>query len=234
MLARFEIVDFSSGLVIAFVLAALIGVERQWRQRSEGLRTNVLVAVGAAAFVSLGGNLTGVAGAGQFGAYVISGAALLGAGIIVKDGGHSRGLNAAATLWCSAAVGVLSGIGLLGEAFVLTLLVLASNALLRPLVNAINRASLGERSEATYQVRVAAHPDSIAAIRDQLDEALEAARYPIQRSKIEKRSANASELVVTLISGSAVTSELDAICIGLEHLPEVLFATWTSQAGVTT
>ena len=54
-----HIVDLAASLGVAFVLAVLIGAERQWRQRSAGLRTNVLVAVGAAAFVSLGMRLNG-------------------------------------------------------------------------------------------------------------------------------------------------------------------------------
>jgi putative Mg2+ transporter-C (MgtC) family protein len=79
----------------------------------------------------------------------------LGAGVIMKDGAQISGLNTAATLWCSAAVGALSGIGLAAEAMVLTVAVLASNTLLRPLVNAINRTPIEERqSEAIYEVHV--------------------------------------------------------------------------------
>ena len=58
-----HLLDLTVGVVVAFVLATMIGAERQWRQRSAGLRTNVLVAVGAAAFVSLGVHLNGNAGA---------------------------------------------------------------------------------------------------------------------------------------------------------------------------
>ena len=103
-----HLLDLAIGVVVAFVLATLIGAERQWRQRSAGLRTNVLVAVGAAAFVSLGEHLNGNAGARQIAAYVVSGIGFLGAGVIMKEGAHVWGLNTAATLWCSAAVGALS------------------------------------------------------------------------------------------------------------------------------
>jgi hypothetical protein len=64
-----HLLDLTVGVVVAFVLATLIGAERQWRQRSAGLRTNVLVAVGAAAFVSLGVHLNGNAGATQIAAW---------------------------------------------------------------------------------------------------------------------------------------------------------------------
>ena len=78
-----HLLDLSIGVVVAFVLATLIGAERQWRQRSAGLRTNVLVAVGAAAFVSLGMQLNGAAGATQIAAYVVSGISFLGAGVVM-------------------------------------------------------------------------------------------------------------------------------------------------------
>jgi putative Mg2+ transporter-C (MgtC) family protein len=77
-----HLLDLSIGVVVAFVLATLIGAERQWRQCSAGLRTNVLVAVDAAAFVSLGMHLNGAAGAAQIAAYVVSGIGFLGAGVI--------------------------------------------------------------------------------------------------------------------------------------------------------
>jgi putative Mg2+ transporter-C (MgtC) family protein len=93
----------------AVSLGAVIGFERQWRQRLAGLRTNTLVALGAASFVvferlfSTDTNLTRIA------AQVVSGIGFLGAGIIFREGLNVRGLNTAATLWCSAAVGVLAG-----------------------------------------------------------------------------------------------------------------------------
>src|SRR5271169_1921474 len=106
-------------LFFALVLGALIGAERQWRQRAAGLRTNTLVCLGAAAFVDLGATLAGPATTGVI-AYVISGVGFLGAGAIIKDGASIRGLNTAATLWCSAAVGACAGSGELLDAVFVT------------------------------------------------------------------------------------------------------------------
>ena len=89
----------------AFVLGTLIGAERQYRQRTAGLRTNALVALGSAAFVDLGQRLGGDVESIRIIAYVVSGIGFLGAGVIMKEGMNVRGLNTAATLWCSAAVG---------------------------------------------------------------------------------------------------------------------------------
>ena len=89
----------------------------------------------------------------------MSGIGFLGAGVILKDGTNIRGLNTAATLWCSAAVGAFSGAGLPVEAVVLAGFVLAGNTLLRPLVNYLNRRPLDEgSSEALYSVHAACDP----------------------------------------------------------------------------
>ena len=224
--------ELAVSLGVAFVLAVLIGAERQWRQRSAGLRTNVLVAIGAAAFVSLGLRLNGSAGAAQIAAYVVSGVGFLGAGVIMKDGAQVTGLNTAATLWCSAAVGALSGVGLPVEAGVLTLAVLAGNTLLRPLVNAINRAPVDEmRSEAIYELWAVTRPDNVGAVRDLVVETLEAANYPVRDLEIAERGEKASEVIATLVATSVEGAELDAVCATLERSDLVSFASWVSQSG---
>jgi putative Mg2+ transporter-C (MgtC) family protein len=224
-----QLIDLSIGVAVAFVLATLIGAERQYRQRSAGLRTNVLVAVGAATFVSIGARLNANAGAAQLAAYIVSGIGFLGAGVIMKDGGKVWGLNTAATLWCSAAVGTLAGIGLLAEAVVVTLAVLAGNTLLRPLVDAINRAPVNERtSEATYEVHVLTEAAHVGEVRDQLIEALENASYPVRDVEVSERSDDITELAATLVSTAVEPSELDAVATALEASPLVSHASWSS------
>src|SRR2546423_13930605 len=157
-LAPCRAADFSDtvvSLATAFVLGTLIGAERQYRQRTVGLRTNVLVSVGAAAFVDLANHLSGADGSVRVIAYVVSGIGFLGAGAIMKEGMNVRGLNTAATLWASAAVGACAGADMVAQSAALTVFVLAGNTLLRPLVNAIDRIPLDERSsEAKYEVVV--------------------------------------------------------------------------------
>src|SRR3984885_8085056 len=169
----FAIPDFFDTLVslfAAFVLGTLIGAERQYRQRGGGLRTHVLVSLGAATFVDIGLHINGNAGATQIIAYVVSGVGFLGAGVIMKQGNNVWGLNTAATLWCSAAVGACAGADLAVEALVLTIFVLAGNTLLRPLVNAINRAPISEQSmEAIYEVRATTDAGHLEAARELME-----------------------------------------------------------------
>ena len=161
-LNTFQLYDFFDTLVslfTAFVLGTLIGAERQFRQRSAGLRTNVLVAVGAAAFVDLGNRLTGADGAVRIIAYVVSGIGFLGAGIIFREGMQVTGLNTAATLWCSAAIGLLAGSGHPLHASVAAAFVILVNLLLRPIVRLINRQPIAQaETDFRYRVRIVCRP----------------------------------------------------------------------------
>jgi len=225
-----DFVDSLISLFGAFVLGTLIGAERQYRQRSGGLRTNVLVAVGAAAFVDIGMHLNGNTGATQIIAYVVSGVGFLGAGVIMKEGRNVWGLNTAATLWCSAAVGACAGADLAVEAIALTAFVLAGNTLLRPLVNAINRAPISaETTEAQYEVQLTADSDHLEDLRAALEAQLKAGSYPVRDIEIEDRDAGTVELVATLLSTDPNPAELDAIVARLRNMPGVEHVGWTAR-----
>jgi len=230
----FQLYDFFDTLVsllVAFVFGTLIGAERQYRQRSAGLRTNVLVAVGAAAFVDLAERLTGADGAVRVISYVVSGIGFLGAGAIMKEGMNVRGLNTAATLWASAAVGACAGADMVAQSAAVTVFVLAGNTLLRPLVNAIDRSPLNEEaSEANYEIIVTTNAERAADIREKLSEALEAASYPTRETKVIYRSDENVEVTAELVTLAAEPNELDAIIAELARLPGVSHATWNVSA----
>lgn len=142
--------EFVLRLSVALLLGAVIGFERQWRQRSAGLRTNTLVSLGAAAFILLSESLTGVTGdpsrvAGQ----IVTGIGFLGAGVIMKDGFNVQGLNTAATIWCSAAVGSLAGVGLYAESVITAGAVTFAHLGLRPLGRSISRMPTSPVEEAS-------------------------------------------------------------------------------------
>jgi putative Mg2+ transporter-C (MgtC) family protein len=145
---------FAVRLIVALLFGALIGAERQWRQRMVGLRTNALVAAGAAMFVMMGGLIAGDGSQGRVAAYVVSGIGFLGGGVILKDGMSIRGLNTAATLWCTAAIGTLAGLRVTRFSLIGTLGIIGANVLLRPLGKAINRDTIVADAEITYLFRV--------------------------------------------------------------------------------
>lgn len=215
-------------LATAFVLGSVIGLERQIRQRNAGLRTVVLVTVGAAAFVHLGGRLLGASGQTQIVAYVVSGIGFLGAGVIMQEGEQVRGLNTAATLWGSAAVGAFAGSGLLAESAAVAAVVLAGNTLLRPLVDYVNRRPIKpDETEALYRVHVVCAPGDVSDARDQLYEALERHHYPVREIETLSESDELVELAALLVPTTADPKELDAIVEQLGRQASVDSATWT-------
>ena len=225
-----EFAKSALGLAVAFGLGTVIGLERQYRQRTAGLRTAVLVAVGASAFVDLGMRLTGPEGGTRTVAYVISGIGFLGAGVIMKEGLNVRGLNTAATLWCSAAVGAFSGADLPLEALFVTLAVLACNTALRPLVKLIDRLPIREsETEATYAVQVTTAPEAAGSARDLLVERLEAANYPVGGVEVEERGEDAVDVIATLTASAADAAELDAVTDDLARAPGIRHATWSTR-----
>jgi putative Mg2+ transporter-C (MgtC) family protein len=212
----------------AFVFGALIGLERQYRQRSAGLRTMVLVAVGAAAFVHLGGRLLGGDGQTRVISYVVSGIGFLGAGVIMKEGVQVRGLNTAATLWSTAAVGACAGAGLYAESAVVTAFVLAGNTLLRPIVDFINRQPIDpDETEALYRVHATCDPEDVSQARDLLYEELELHHYPIHDIETLSEAEDVVELAAQLVPTTANPHDLDTVVLHLERSRPIKSATWT-------
>lgn len=162
--------QFSLRLFSGMLMGATVGLERQWRQRMAGTRTNALVAAGAAAF-AMCGFLIGqdTSAQGRIVSYVVSGVGFLGAGVIFKDGANVRGLNTAATIWCSAAIGALCGLGALNLALVVGVTVLLANVGLRPLAYRLHPV-LPEATptETRYEILLTCRLSIVAHIRSLL------------------------------------------------------------------
>lgn len=227
----YSLLDTLVSIGAAFVLGGVIGLERQIRQRTAGLRTNTLVAVGAAVFVDMANRLHGHEGAVHVAAYVVSGIGFLGAGAIMKEGANITGLNTAATLWGSAAVGACAGADLIGEALVAALFVLASNTLLRPVVNRINRRPVHEEfSEATYVVYATCSRSAQPEVREKLVDLLEAANYPVRDVAQHAFGQDDAEIEATLYATAVEPEELDKVVSELEAQPGIRQAFWNASA----
>lgn len=225
-----ELLNTFVSLTVALLLGTLIGAERQFRQRNAGLRTNALVALGASAFVDLGMRLMGNQGATQVLAYVASGVGFLGAGVILKEGMNIRGLNTAATIWCSAVTGAFAGADHPAEAVLMCAFVLAGNTFLRPLVTLIERAPIDEsQTEATFELRVTTDELNRDALRDLIEERLEAAKYPARDMREAEREEGV-EIIATLAAPSVEAAELDAIADYFRGLEAVTHASWSARA----
>ena len=143
--------EFILYLIICFALSFLIGIERQYRRRVVGLRTTILVSLGAFLFVTFSFSV-GATDLSRIASQVVTGIGFLGAGVILKDGQKIRGLTTAATLWCDAAIGTLCAGGAIPEAIIGTILILFSNIILRYVNKKINNLSDKKNSLTEYMI----------------------------------------------------------------------------------
>lgn len=158
-------------LGLAFVLCALIGLERQFRQKAAGFRTHVLVGTGSATFTLVSAfGFAPVLGAevvldpSRIAAQIVSGIGFLGAGVIFTRKNVIRGLTTAATIWVAAAVGMASGAGMPSLAIALTAVHLIALLLLGPLVAYVPNRDSNRVVRITYL-------DGHGALRQLLQEA---------------------------------------------------------------
>jgi len=160
------ITDFALRIGMALVFGTAIGFERQRRQRMAGIRTNALVCIGACMFVMLGLLTPNDASPTRIAAQVVTGIGFLGAGVIMRDGLNVRGMNTAATMWCVAAVGTLTGMGFLLHAGLGVIVILSANVLLRPIARIINsKPMILEDTEVRYFFRTVCRADGEVNVR---------------------------------------------------------------------
>jgi putative Mg2+ transporter-C (MgtC) family protein len=216
-------------LLVAAYLGAAIGLERQWRQRLAGLRTNTLVALGAAIFVTYSHVVSDDEGSARMAAQVVSGIGFLGAGVIFKEGLNVRGLNTAATLWCSAAVGLLAGEGFALYGLLAAVLVIGANTVLRPIVHAINRQPVDfTEEEQHYLITIDCRAARAADIRAELVN--EVGGVPdLQFSELDSAFAEDTgrvEVTATVTSHKRRELALEAIVGKFSEMDGVIRAAW--------
>jgi putative Mg2+ transporter-C (MgtC) family protein len=128
-------------LLLAALLGAALGMEREWRQKFAGLRTNILIAIGSALFTVMSIDLSAASGgdATRIAAQIVTGIGFLGAGAIMRTGGSVRGLTTAAMIWVNAAIGVAVGGGEYRVAIIATVVALVVLILLNPVERWIDK-----------------------------------------------------------------------------------------------
>ena len=117
-------------LALALLLGTAIGLERQLRKHPAGLHTNALVCMGSAAYVLVALLITQDSSPTRIASQVVTGVGFMCAGVIWHQGATVRGLNTAATVWCTAAVGILAGLNFTLMAIFAAGMLLAANIML--------------------------------------------------------------------------------------------------------
>ena len=174
--------EFLFNLSICFLLSFLIGIERQYRRRTIGLRTTILVSVGCFMFVTFSFSV-GAADISRIASQIVAGIGFLGAGVILKDGKKVTGLTTAATLWCVAAIGVLCAGGAIFEAIVGGLLILFSNIVLRYVNKLVDNISKKNNNYYNYELKMVCNNKYEGMIQEELNKF-------IKSKKIENISIN--------------------------------------------
>ncbi|MGO9486220.1 MAG: MgtC/SapB family protein, partial [Rhodomicrobium sp.] len=215
-------------LATALLAGAAIGAERQWHQKMAGLRTNALVALGAGGFVAFSAAV-GEGDPTRIAAQVVSGIGFLGAGIILREGINVRGLNTAATLWCSAMAGTFAGGGYHLLALGAAAFVVAVNIGMRPLVLRLNRRMHdgSEEGDARYNISVTCRSTEEAHVRSLLLHAVSQATLGLRRIESEDL-ADAGKVCVTAetAAGPRKDAALEQIVGRLSLEPFVTAASW--------
>ncbi len=196
-----ETSDFMMRLGSALFLGGAIGFERQWRQKSAGLRTNTLVSLGAAAYILLSVHINGVEGgdAGRIAAQIVTGIGFLGAGVIMKDGLNIQGLNTAATIWCSAAVGCLAGMGMFLEALIVTVAIIATHLIMRPISDKLSKITSykkAKKEESFYILTIVCKEDIESRVRSFIVNHLDASDKYLLRAISRKRIEDKDDIVL--------------------------------------
>jgi len=127
-------------LVLAALLGGLLGAEREFRQKSAGFRTNILIAIGSAIFTILSLALAPASSdPTRIAAQIVTGIGFLGAGAILRTENRVHGLTTAATVWVNAALGVAAGAGQYHVAAVGGAITLAVLLIVAPIERALER-----------------------------------------------------------------------------------------------
>lgn len=209
-----EYLNFLGRITVCFILGVVIGFERQYRRRTAGIRTITLVSLGAFLFVSVsdlttGNDITRIA------AQVVSGIGFLGAGVILRDGTNIKGLNTAATLWCSAAIGTLTALGLITEAAIGVGYILLTNVILRFISRKLME-KMPTNKIAHYSLVVICNNEKEMIVKNMLIQKLKTLQTTVRNfstTKLEGEIKLEAQLDIEFNSVDSIENVINRICL---------------------
>jgi putative Mg2+ transporter-C (MgtC) family protein len=215
---------FFERLAIAMALGLIIGFERQWRQKTAGLHTSTLVATGAALFTMVPA-LVGNDDTMRVAAQIVTGVGFLAGGVILRDGFNVRGLITAATLWATAAVGVLVGQGLLFEASVGAVSITLLNLFCVPLAGLIARIPRAStQHETVYTLRSSCIQAMGSVVRDRIIRQMETTSITLVSMSTSSPREGTIEITAEMTKpgrDNDAAAQLQAAILGLGDVTQV-------------
>jgi putative Mg2+ transporter-C (MgtC) family protein len=220
-----SVTDFLVRLSVAALLGVAIGFERQWRQSSAGLHTSSLVSIGAALFALLD-EIIGAGDTTRIVAGVVTGVGFIAGGVIFRTGFSVTGLNTAATIWATAAVGALSGFGLWAQAAVA---IVGFNLILGPLTDYINvRSRERQEGEIIYKLAILCDPESQTAISAAILKAISGSSLSLQSLTRNHAEGKNVELNADIYSAKPQDAKIEQLSMALLSMPGVARTDWQS------
>lgn len=211
--------EFISRLATAVLCGFLVGFERKWINRVAGVQTNVLVSAGAAIFV-MGSYFVSYEGqsASRIAAQIVSGIGFLGAGVIFREGFNTHGINTAATMWSSAAIGVLSGMGLIPFAFMAAIFLIVANTVFRQMDHIIvkNRKWVDSRIYHKFEIQVLAPKEISKQIRNKSIELINVDDHRIYSVKTNVDNKDFIKLKVLFTTQNQDRKYIETCCSNIE------------------
>ena len=177
---------------VAFVLGAILGVEREFRSKPAGFRTMILISVGSCLYTILSKDLGGGVSSDRIASNIVTGIGFIGAGVIFKEGVSVNGLTTAALIWITAALGMAIGNHNYPVAFVVTIIVVLALFVLEPVQRFINRF----HKVKDYKIRV--QQESLAFKAD-LEVFLQKSELSYRCMKITKENHDAIYTYIVLV-----------------------------------
>ncbi len=221
--------EFFIRLAIAAALGVAIGFERQWRQRSAGLHTSSLVAIGASLFALLD-QLIEPGNSARIVAGVVTGVGFIAGGVIFHGGATVVGLNTAATIWATAAIGALAGFGLWIEATAGAFAIILFNVVLQPLATFIDvRMGHHQEIETSYTLSLSCMEDRQAAATAAIRDAVEKSELMLRSLTRHRIDPQSYEIRVELVSPKVDDEAVETLSMRLMSLGGVTRSSWVSS-----
>jgi putative Mg2+ transporter-C (MgtC) family protein len=224
--------SFVVNVAAALLMGMAIGLERKWKQHPAGLRTNTLVSLGAALFVSLSLLMDDANSPTRMASYVVSGLGFLGGGVILREGLNVRGLNTAATIWCSGAVGALCGSGFPLHALLGTAAVLGVHLALKPVARWVEvHTKMATDVETYYQLRIESAGSNDAHLRHILLRHVGGSQtLSLQGISTQDASDGRTIILADVYSPNRNDRALEAVVARVSIEPEVKAVSWRRTA----
>jgi putative Mg2+ transporter-C (MgtC) family protein len=190
--------DFVYAVGLSLALGSVVGLERQWHRRLVDLKTNALVSLGACLFMLVTKTDDGFNEPVRMAAQIVVGVGFIGGGLLFREGGYTKGINTAATLWCCAAVGTLCGLERWLEATVASLVIVVANTTLRNLAQRLN-LKMGVNDTLTHEVHLnlSCSPIDAPEIRREVESLLMTDQAEVRG--LNQKSMSESETMLTFI-----------------------------------